>query len=116
MVIKFLNIYDYYDTEIMQVQYELLDFWRLAIVRDQINFIHSAKVDFKDYTFVEYPDQEKLTNELRKNIVSGYDAHTKSHFWVINKKQYNDFEELYNDLAKTHHLMELTITLEDSDS
>ena len=113
MQIKFLNIYDYYDTEVMQVQYELLDFWRLAIVRDQINFIHKARVEFKDYTFAEYPDQEKLVNQLKKNIVSGYDAYINSYFWVVNKKRYTDFEELYNDLAKTHHLMELTITPED---
>lgn len=113
MHIKFLNIYDYYDTEVMQVQYELLDFWRLAIVRDQINFIHKAKVEFKDYTFAEYPDQEKLIKELRKSVVSGYDAHTESHFWIVNRKQYSNFEELYDDLAKTHHLMELIITPED---
>ena len=115
MVIKLLNIYDYYDTEVLQVQYELLDFWRLAIIRDQINFIHKAKVDFKDYTFAEYPDQEKLINELRKSVISGYDTDNESYFWFVNRKQYNDFEELYDDLAKTHHLMELTITPEDFD-
>lgn len=113
MQIKFLNIYDYYDTEILQVQYELLDFWRQAIVRDQINFIHKAKVEFKDYTFAEYPDKEKLIKELRKNVVSGYDADIKSQFWAIGKKRYISLEELYDDLAKTHYLMELIITLED---
>jgi hypothetical protein len=113
MQIKFLNIYDFYDIETMQVQYELLDFWRQAIVRDQINFVHKAKVEFKDYTFAEYPDQEKLIKQLQKNIVSGYDADIESQFWVIGKKRYTLFEELYNDLAKTHHLMELTITPED---
>lgn len=113
MQIKFLNIYDYYDTEVLQVQYELLDFWRLAITRDQINFIREAKVEFKDYTFAEYPDQDKLIQELRKNVVSGYDSHTGSYFWVINKKQYSNFEELYNELAKTHRLMELIIAIDD---
>jgi hypothetical protein len=113
MQIKFLNIYDYYDIEPSQVQYELLDFWRQSIVRDQINFIYKAKIEFKDYSFMEYPDQEKLIKQLQKNIVSGYDADIESQFWVIGKKRYISFEELYNYLAKTHRLMELTITPED---
>ena len=113
MQIKFLNIYNYYDTELLQVQYELLEFWQQGIIRDQINFIHKAKVEFKDYTFAEYPDQEKLIQQLQKNIASGYDADIESHFWVIGKKRYTSFEELYNDLAKTHQLMELVITVED---
>jgi hypothetical protein len=113
MQIKFLTIYNYYDTELCQVQYELLGFWQNAIARDQINFIHKAKVEFRDYAFAEYPDQEKLIKQLQKNIISGYDAYIESRFWVIGKKRYTVFEELYDDLAKTHHLMELTITPED---
>lgn len=113
MQIKFLNIYDFYDIEPAQVQYELLGFWQNAIVRDQINFIHNAKIEFKEYAFAVYPDQEKLISQLKKNIVSGYDADINSHFWVVNKKRYASFEELYKELAKTHHLMELTITPEE---
>lgn len=112
MQIKFLNIYDFYDIEAVQVQYDLLGFWQKSIVNDQINFIHKAKIEFKDYTFAEYPDQEKLAGQLQKNIISGYDADTESQFWVIGKKHYISFEALYDDLAKTHHLMELTITPE----
>lgn len=112
MQIKFLTIYDY-DTEILQVQYELLDFWRQSIARDQIKFIRKAEVNFKDYTFAEYPDQEKLIKQLKKSVVSGYDAYTASQFWIANARQYNTFEELYEALSKTHHLMELIITPED---
>lgn len=113
MQIKFLNIYDY-DTEILQVQYELLKFWQDAIVHDQVNFIHNAKIEFTEYSFDEYAEfnKERLIKELQKNIISGYDANTKAQFWFANRKQYNGFEELYDDLAKTHRLMELTITPE----
>ena len=111
MQIKFLNIY-YYDTEISQVQYELLEFWQNAIVHDQIEFIHCAKVEFKNYSFTDYPDQNKLKYELYKSTVSGYDSITESDFWFADKRCYTSFEKLYNDLAETHQLMELTITVE----
>ena len=114
MQIKFLNIYDYFDIDRSQVQYELLEFWQNAIVHDQIDFIHDAKIHFTEYTFDEYAefDKENLIKQLHKSTVSGYDSHTESEFWFANKKCYTNFEELYNDLAKTHHLMELTITVE----
>ena len=109
MQIKFLNIYDYYDTEISQVQYELLEFWQNAIVHDQINFIQTAKVEFNEYSFSEYPDQGKLCKEI--NYKTSYHLLNKQ-FWQALGKRYGIFKELYNDLAKTHHLMELTITVE----
>ena len=113
MQIKFLNIYDFCDIELAQVQYELLGFWQNAIVYDQVPFINKAVIEFTEYALPDYPDQEKLVNQLKKNIISGYDADINSYFWVINKKRYTDFEELYNDLAKTHHLMELVVTTDD---
>ena len=115
MQIKFLNIYDYRDIERCQVLYELLEFWQSAIVHDQIKFIHNAKISFTEYTFDEYAefDKENLIKQLHKSTVSGYDSHAESEFWFANKKCYTDFEELYADLAKTHRLMELVITVED---
>ena len=110
MQIKFLNIYDYYDTEPCQVQYELLEFWQNAIVRDQVDFIRNAKVKFQDYTFADYTDQKKLSKEL--NYKTSYHLNGEQ-FWQALGKRYDTFEALYNDLAKTHHLMELTITPED---
>lgn len=114
MQIKFLNIYDYYDIERCQVQYELLGFWQKAIAQDKIDFIHDAKIRFTEYTFDEYAefDKENLIKQLHKSIVSGYDSYTDSEFWLVNKKCYTNFEELYNDLAKTHRLMELVITVD----
>jgi hypothetical protein len=112
MQIKFLNIYDHY-TELLQVQYELLGFWQKSILNDQVNFIHKARVEFNSYTFAEYPDQERLANEIRKSVSSGYDVNLKTHFWLVGNKRYTSFEDLYNMLAENHNLMELTITPEE---
>jgi hypothetical protein len=111
MQIKFLNIYDNY-TELRQAQYELLGFWQQSLINNQLNFIHEAKVEFKRYTFAEYADQEKLTNEIRKSVVSGYDSDLQTYFWIVGNKQYTSFEDLYSMLVETHYLMELTITVE----
>ena len=111
MQIKFLTIYDYYDTEPLQVQYELLGFWQGAIVQGQINFIHNAKVKFTEYSFDEYAEfnKERLIKEL--NYKTSYHLNDQQ-FWQALGKRYDTFEALYNDLAKTHRLMELTITPE----
>ena len=113
MQISFLTCYNYSDTGRRQVQYELLKFWQNAIISSQIDFIYKAKVEFNEYSFTEYPDQTKLKNELNRSIISGYDSTTESNFWFVNKICYSSFKELYNDLAKTHRLMELTITVEE---
>lgn len=110
MQIKFLNIYDCRDIERCQVQYELLEFWQNAIVHDQINFINSALIEFKEYSLEEYPDQEKLCKEI--NYKTNYHLNGQQ-FWQALGKRYDVFEDLYNDLAKGHRLMELTITVEE---
>ncbi len=112
MQIKFLNIYNFLEIEPQQVQYELLEFWQNAIVHDQINFIHGAKIRFTEYSFEEYSefDQEKLIKEL--NYKTSYHLNGKQ-FWQAFGKRYDVFEDIYNDLAKTHRLMELAITVDD---
>jgi hypothetical protein len=111
MQIKFLNIYHYQD-EPCQIQYELLGFWQNAIVHDQINFIHNAKIEFNDYSFVDYPDQEKLNKEI--NNKTSYHLNGKQ-FWQALGKRYEIFENMYNDLAASYRLMELTISPEGYD-
>ena len=111
MQITFLNIYNN-EVELPQAQYELLGFWQQSIVKDQVNFIPEAKVEFKRYTFVEYADQERLKNELRKSVTSGYDSELQMPFWLVYNKRYTSFEDVYNILAENHYLMELTITVE----
>ena len=113
MQIKFLNLYNPNYTEPCQVQYELLGFWQKSIVNDQVNFIRKATVEFKEHSFAEYPDQEKLNNEIKKSVPSGYNYLHNTQFWQYVGKHYYVFEDLYNDLAEGHHLMELTITVEE---
>ena len=113
MHIKFLNLYNPSYTEPCQVQYELLGFWQKSIVNDQVNFIRKAKVEFKEYSFAEYPDQEKLNSEIKKSLSSGYNYLHNTQFWHYAGKQYYVFEELYNALSEDHMLMELTITVEE---
>ena len=110
MVIKFLTIYDKSDTEICQVQHELLEFWQKAIVYDQVPFVTKATVEFIDYSLPEYPDQEKLHKEI--NNKTSYRLGT-SQFWQALGKLYTTFDELYAELANTHRLMELSIIIEE---
>lgn len=114
MVISFLNIYNYNYDERLQVQWELLDFWRRSIEEDQVDFIHSAKVEFKDYSVLEYPNQERARREISNARVHKINkAGAVSIYWEWAGKQYWDFDKLYEDIAVDHHLMELTITTED---
>ena len=113
MQIKFLNLYNPSYDEPLQVQHELLGFWQKSIVNDQVNFIIKATVEFKEYSFAEYPDQEKLNNEIKRSTHSGYLHSQNLQFWQWAGKRYYIFSELYNDLAECHRLMELTLTVEE---
>ena len=117
MQIKFLNIYNYYDTEPAQVQYELLGFWQQSIADDLVPFIHKARIEFVDYSLMAYPDQVKARREISNACCSSkrkkHDGSSWDVRWTWDGKEYNDLDILYNDLAEKHHLMELVITLED---
>lgn len=114
MIISFLNIYNYNYDERLQVQWELLEFWKQSIETDQIDFIHSAKVEFKDYPMFEYPDQARAKREVSNACVHKINkAGTVSIHWEWAGKRYLDLDKLYEDVAAEHHLMELTITTED---
>ena len=110
MVIKFLTIYDCFDTESCQAQHELLGFWQNAIVYDQVPFVTKAIIEFTEYALPDYPDQEKLNKEI--NNKTSYHLGT-SQFWQALGKLYTSFDELYTELANTHRLMELSITIEE---
>lgn len=112
MQIKFLTIYSIYD-EPLQAQYDLLGFWQKSIVSDQVNFINKAVITFKEYSFQEYYDQEKLNNEIKRCLPSGYSHRHNKQYWQFAGTFYYDFEELYENLATDHGLMELVITVED---
>ena len=114
MTISFLNIYNCNYDERLQVQWELLEFWKQSIVMDQVDFIQSAKVEFKDYSVLEYPNQERARREISNARVHKINkAGVVSIYWEWAGKRYFDFDKLYEDIAVDHRLMELTITTED---
>jgi len=117
MQIKFLTIYHEFDNveySKQQAQDSLLFMWMRSLQLQQVKFISTAKVEFKDYALLNYPDQEKA----KKEIYQAYSHRNKKtkhvEYWWCGK-QYSDFDTLYNALAEQKHLMELIITVEDYD-
>ena len=115
MQIKFLTIYGspIHGATEADAQYELLGFWQRSVGYEQVKPIKKAVVEFNDYSFEEYPDQEKLCKEIKNSISSYYKPLHNKQNWTWAGCFYYDFEELYNDLAKDHQLMALTITAEE---
>ena len=117
MQIKFLDLYhDFDDAEYSKAnaQDSLLYMWQRSLQLKNIKFIPMAKVEFKDYSFFEYPDQEKAKREIQNAY--GHKRKKKDgggweYYWSGN--QYPDLDTLYNALAEQKRLMELTITVED---
>jgi hypothetical protein len=115
MQIKFLTIFGspVHGDSAINAQGKLLDFWQHSLVNDLVKPIQKATVEFKEYSFFDYYNQEKLNNEIKKSLPSGYNHLHNKQYWQCAGKQYYVFEDLYNDLAEGHRLMELVITLED---
>jgi hypothetical protein len=120
MQIKFLTLcHDFDDRELSlyYAQDSLLYMWQRSIQLKQIKFIPSAKVEFKEYSFFDYPDQEKAKREIqnvygnkRKKKDGGGDG---EYYWCGT--QYSDLDTIYEALSKEKHFMELTITVDDED-
>ncbi len=112
MQIKFLTIYGMpgQGGGHIEAQYDLLNYWQRSLINCQTLPIKQAKIEFNEYSLVEYYDQEKLVKEI--NYKTSYYLDNKQ-FWQAMGKRYDMFEDLYNDLAKTYRLMELVITPED---
>ena len=115
MQIKFLTIYGIpgQGGGYMEAQYDLLTYWQRSLINGQMLLLKQASIEFKDYALTEYYDQEKLIKEI--NYKTSYHLDDKQ-FWQALGKRYDVFEDLYNDLAKNHRLMELVITIENEDS
>ena len=119
MQIKFLTLYhDFDDREhsLHCAQDSLLYMWQRSIQLEQIKFISSAKVEFKEYSFLDYPDQEKAKREISNAY--GHKCKKKDgggieYYWCGTK--YPDLDTLYAALAEQKKFMELTITVEDED-
>ena len=119
MQIKFLTLYhDFEDPEYGKndAQDTLLYMWQRSLQLGYIKYIPTAKVEFKEYSFYDYPNQDKARNELiraygkkrKKKDGGGYE------YWWCGE-QYPDLDTLYKALAKQKRFMELIITVEDED-
>lgn len=111
MQIKFLTLYhNFSDQEknLADAQRSLLGFWESAVYKNQVPFIPNAKVTFKDYSFFEYPDQEKAKKEISQAYGKKIKYRGGTQYWWAGE-QYNDLDTLYNALAEQKRFMELTI-------
>ena len=115
MQIKFLTIYGspIHGSTAADAQYELLGFWQRSVGYEQVKPVKKAIIEFSDYSFEEYQDQEKLCKEIKNCTSSTFNYEHNTTYWWLAGKRYDVFEDLYDDLAKTHRLMELTITVEE---
>ena len=118
MQIKFLTIYHDFDDETASKRYaqdSLIYMWQRSVQTQQVKFISSAKVDFREYNIIAYPDLEKARREIHqayghKDKASGY-----KQVWRWCGETYTDFEIFYSKLAEQKRFMELIITVEDED-
>jgi hypothetical protein len=114
MQIKFLTLYHNFDNDEysrIQAQDSLLYMWQRSLQLRNMKFISTAKVEFKEYSFFDYPDQEKAKKEIA-NAYGHKDKKTKAVEYWWGGEQYTDFDTLFKALAEQKQLMELTITLE----
>lgn len=118
MQIKFLTLYHDFDDENTSKRYaqdSLIYMWQRSVQLQQVKFIASAQVDFKDYSILDYPDQVKARKEIW-NAYGHKDKQSKcKQVWRWAGKEYTDFEYFYSKVAEQKRLMELTITVNDED-
>jgi glutathione S-transferase len=116
MQIKFLTLYHNFSNKeknLADAQRDLLSMWHTAIFNSHVQFIPEAKVEFKDYSFFEYPDQEKAKAEIHRAYGSKSKRFKNSEvqYWWAGE-QYPSLDTLYNALAEQKRFMELVITVE----
>ena len=117
MQIKFLTLYHNFsdkESNFLSAQDSLLTMWRNAVYSQSVPFIPTAKVEFNDYSFFDYPDQEKAKAEIKRAYGSKSKRFKNSdiQYWWAGK-QYLDLDTLYKALAEQKRFMELVITVED---
>lgn len=118
MQIKFLTIYHDFDDETISKRYaqeSLIYMWQRSVQTQQVKFISSAKVEFKDYAIFEYPNQEKARREVHQAYGHKDKASGWQQVWRWCGDTYTDFDIFYSKLAGQKRFMELTITVEDED-
>lgn len=118
MQIKFLTLYHDFDDENTSKRYaqdSLIYMWQRSVQTQQVKFIASARVDFKDYHILDYPDQVKARKEIRNAYGHRDKQSNGKQVWRWAGDTYTDFENFYNKVAEQKRLMELTITAEDKE-
>ena len=119
MQIKFLTLYHDFDDREHSLHYaqdSLLYMWQRSVQLKQVKFISSAKVEFKEYSFFDYPDQEKAKREISNAY--GHKRKKKDGGGIVYRwcgEEYTDLETIYAALAEQKKFMELTITIDDED-
>lgn len=117
MQIKFLTLYHNFsdkEANFISAQDSLLTMWRNAVYSQSVPFIPVAKVEFKDYSFFEYPDQAKAKAEIDRaygKTSKRFKNCGEVQYWWAGE-QYPNLDTLYNALAEQKRFMELVITLE----
>ena len=119
MQIKFLTLYHEFDDReqgLLYAQDSLLYMWQRSARLNQIKFISSAKVEFKEYYFFDYPDQEKAKREISNAY--GHKLKKKDGGGIVYHwagTEYPDLDSIYKALAKQKKFMELVITIDEED-
>ena len=68
MQFKFLTLYHNFSNEeknLVDAQRSLLSVWQNAVFEGKIKFTLKATVEFKAYSFFEYPDSTKAIKEIK---------------------------------------------------
>ena len=114
MQFKFLTLYHNFNSaekNLADAQRSLLTMWQDAIFKGKIKSTPKATVEFKDYSFYEYPDSTKAIKEI-KSSYGHKNKQTKEIEYWWGGKQYLSFDALYAELAEQKRFMELIITTE----
>lgn len=115
MRFKFLTLYHNFDNDEyskIRAQDSLLYMWQRSLQLRNMKFISTAKVEFKEYSFFEYPDSAKAIKEIKASYGHKNKQTKEIEYWW-GGKQYPSFDALYSALAEQKRFMELTITTED---
>ena len=116
MQFKFLTVYHNFSNEeksLTYAQHSLISMWQNAIFKGKIKLATKATVEFKTYSFFDYPDSAKAIKEI-KDSYGHKNKQTKEIEYWWDGQQYLSFDALYSALAEQNRFMELTITIEDT--
>ena len=110
MKYTFLAVYHEFDDPIytMRIAQDLvLEEWRTNLEHMKVPYISDAKVSFKTYSFLKYPDQEFLKDWVRANFTSSFGD------LCFAGKVYENIYELIACLDKEKKLIELTVEVKE---